>query len=188
MNDLWVRYDNESGKIHASGSEHNTDLIGSYARIDLFTAKDFIEGTKRTSDYIAVPNPGDPDSITLESILEERMDTDITKSIYQIEKGLFPEDENCVIEQHDTHWKISLSDNIRSMLKNNDYFKKKVYNLYFTQENDPNVLLASHQIKVADLIQQDIVIDSIDTSVCKRKDVSVFAYRLFDTYKHVVKQ
>tara|TARA_R100000027_G_scaffold61651_1_gene53191 strand:+ start:692 stop:1258 length:567 start_codon:yes stop_codon:yes gene_type:complete len=188
MNDLWVRYDAESGKIHAIGSEHNTELLGSYARIDFFTAKDFIEGTKRTADYIAVPNPGDPDSITLESTLEEKMDYDISKSIYQIEKGYFAEGENCVIQQYDTHWKISLSEDIRNMLKNNDYFKKKVYNLYFTQENDPNVLLASHQIKVSDLIDGDILIDSIDTSVCKRKDVSVFAYRLFDTYKHVVQE
>lgn len=187
MSNMWIRYDSESGTIHSIGGGRDDTLEGSWATIDLFTATEFIDGVKQIIDYIAVPVPGDEGTVKIVNTKEEQIDYDIAKSIYQIEKGYYPEGENCVVTQEPHSWSVSLSENLRSMLKNNDYYEKKVYNFYITEENDPNVLLDKFQIKIGDLIQGDCVIKDIDTNVCQRQDVSVFAFRLFDTYKHVVK-
>ena len=187
MSNMWIRYDLESGIIYSIGGGRDDSLEGAWAPIDMFTATEFIEGVKLLTDYLCVPTPGNPDLIKLVNTKEEQIDYDIAKSIYQIEKGYYPEGENCLITQYNDHWSVSLSDHLKSMLKNNDYYEKKVYNFYITEENDPNVLLDKFQIKIGDLIQGDCVIKDIDTDVSQRQDVSVFAFRLFDTYKHVVK-
>jgi hypothetical protein len=187
MSNMWIRYDAESGTIHSIGGGRDDTLEGSWATIDLFTATEFIDGVKQITDYIAVPVPGDEGTVKIVNTKEEQIDYDIAKSIYQIEKGYYPEGENCVVTQDLDSWTVSLSEKLRSMLKNNDYYEKKVYNFYITEENDPNVLLDKFQIKIGDLIQGDCVIKDIDTDVCQRQDVSVFAFRLFDTYKHVIK-
>jgi hypothetical protein len=184
---MWIRYDAESGTIHSIGGGRDDTLEGSWATIDLFTATEFIDGVKQIMDYIAVPVPGDEGTVKIVNTKEEQIDYDIAKSIYQIEKGYYPEGESCIVTQEPDKWTVSLSEKLRSMLKNNDYYEKKVYNFYITEENDPNVLLDKFQITIGDLIQGDCVIKDIDTNVCQRQDVSVFAFRLFDTYKHVVK-
>lgn len=188
MTKMWLRYDAESGTIHSIGGGRDDTLEGSWAPIDLFTATEFIDGVKQIIDYIAVPVPGDTDTVKIVNTKEEQIDYDIAKSIYQIEKGYFPEGENCIITQSKNRWTVTLSDYLKSMLKNNDYYEKKVYNFYITEENDPNVLLDKFQITIGDLIQGDCTIKDIDTSVCARQDVSVYAYRLFDTYRHIQKQ
>jgi len=115
------------------------------------------------------------------------MDYDISKSIYQIKKTFDDNDANFTIEQHSDKWLLRMKENLVTVLKDNDFYKEKVYNFYITNEDDPNILLDSFQIKMKDLIQGEVVVTDSDKSVCARKDVSIYAYRLFDSYQHLCK-
>lgn len=186
MSDMWVRYDPESGLIYSITNELDKKLPGAYSPIDIFTAEEFVNGVKMMTDFIAVPDPLNPDNCKLINTKEEQMDYDISKSIYQITKTNTNIDANFTICQQSDRWLVYITQRLKDLIKDNDYYTKKVYNFYITNENNPNILLDKFAINMEDLIKGPIEVKDIDTSVCERKDVSIYAYRLFDTYQHWV--
>jgi hypothetical protein len=115
------------------------------------------------------------------------MDYDISKSIYQIKKTTQDIGADFTVEQHNDKWLVKMKQNLVNVIKGNDFYKEKVYNFYITNEDDPNILLDSFAINMKDLIEGELAVTDIDTTVSSRKDVSIFAYRLFDTYQHLTR-
>jgi len=183
---MWIRYDPESGQIYSLTNELNKSLPGVYSPIDIFTVEEFVQGTKVMGDFIAVPDPLNPELCKLINTKEEQMDYDISKSIYQITKTHSNIEANFTICQQSDRWLVYITQKLIDIIKDNDYYAKKVYNFYITNENDPNILLDKFVVNMEDLIKGPIEIKDIDKSVCLRKDVSIYAYRLFDTYQHWV--
>lgn len=183
---MWLRYEPDNGKILSVTNEKDLNLTGRYAEIDIFTAKEFIEGTKNTDDYVVVPSIHDPEQGKLINVTSEQIDYDISKNIYQIPKVSQKGTANFKIIQTSTQWQIETSDYLKSVISSSDFYLKKVYNFYITDHNDPNVLLDKFTVKMSDLALGNCVIDTVDTSVSARSNVSVYAYRMFDTYEHVV--
>lgn len=187
MNQMWLRYDPDKGTILSIGPMKDESEKGDWSPIDYFTAIEFIELKKRMTDWIAVPDPLNPEVAKLINTVEEQMDYDISKSIYQIKKTTDDIDANFTVEQHKDRWLLRMKENLVNVLKDNDFYKEKVYNFYITNEDDPNILLDSFQVKMKDLIQGEVVVTDSDKSVCAKKDVSIYAYRLFDSYQHLCK-
>lgn len=183
---MYIRYEPENGKILSISNVKDDTLIGRYGTIDIFTAKDFIDGVKNENDYVVVPDLHDPNKVKLINTQSEQIDYDISKNIYQLPKTTVKSSSNFIIYQTPTGWRIEISDFLKSVISTSDFYTKKVYNFYITDQNDPNVLLDKFTIKLTDLLFGAVEIQNIDTSVCKRSDISVYAYREFDTYEHVV--
>lgn len=187
MNQMWIRYDPDKGTIFSIGPLRDDNELGVHSPIDYFTAIEFIEEKKHIRDWIAVPDPLNPDLAKLINTKEEQMDIDISKSIYQIKKTTQDTDADFTVEQHNDKWIIKMKENLVNVLKGNDFYKEKVYNFYITNEDDPNILLDSFAINMKDLIEGELEVTDIDRTVSSRKDVSIFAYRLFDTYQHLIR-
>lgn len=188
MDKMWIRYEPDNGKILSITNELNYNLNGKYVEIDIFTATEFIEQTKNPDDYVVMPDLSDPNRAKLINTKEEQIDYDISKNIYQIDKQNSNTPVNFTVVQTDTSWQIRVSDYLKDIIKTNDFYRNKVYNFYITNQNDPNILLDKFQIKLEDLLNGQIEITDIDTSVCRRDDVSVYTYKEFDTYAHIIKR
>ncbi len=185
MNQMWVRYDPDKGTIFSVGPLRDDNEPGVHSPIDYFTAIEFITGKKLTHDWIAVPDPLNPDLAKLINTKEEQMDYDISKSIYQIKKTKEDNGAEFTVEQYPDKWVIKMKENLVNIIKNNDFYKEKVYNFYITNEDDPNILLDSFEVKMKDLFEGEFIVTNVDKTVSCKKDVSIFAYRLFDTYQHL---
>lgn len=187
MNQMWIRYEPENGRIHSVGPLKDDSLPGTHSPIDYFTALEFIKEEKNINEWIAVPDPLNPDLAKLINTVEEQMDYDISKSIYQIKKTFDDNDANFTIEQHSDKWLLRMKKNLVTVLKDNDFYKEKVYNFYITNEDDPNILLDSFAVKMEDVFKGDVTVDNSNKDVLQKSNVSIYAYKLFDSYQHLVK-
>jgi len=187
MNQMWLRYDPDKGTILSIGPMKDESEKGDWSTIDYFTAIEFIELKKRMTDWIAVPDPLNPEVAKLINTAEEQMDFDISKSIYQIKKTFDDNDANFTIEQHSDKWLLRMKENLVTVLKDNDFYKEKVYNFYITNEDDPNILLDSFVVKMSDIFKGDVIVDNSNKDVLQKSNVSIYAYKLFDSYQHLLK-
>lgn len=185
MDKIWIVYDSDTGKILSITNELENGMTEGYCETDVFTADEFAEGIKRVEDYIIVPDINDKTKGRLLNIQQESVDFDIGKNIFQVQKTNKPSKANFVIYQHKTHWTVHISEYLKNVVKDSDFYTNKVYNVYITDENDPNILLGNFKVKLLDLIIKDVEIFSIDKDVCERSDVNVYLYKEFDTYEHV---
>ena len=106
---MWIRYDADKGTIFSIGPLRDDNELGVHSPIDYFTALEFIEGKKQIIDWIAVPDPLNPDLAKLINTKEEQMDYDISKSIYQIKKTTQDIGADFTVEQHNAKWRVKMN-------------------------------------------------------------------------------
>lgn len=183
---MWIRYDPDNGKILSVTNEKDTNLLGRYVEIDIFTAKELIEGTKNVDDYVVVPDMHDLEKGKLINTKSEQIDYDISKNIYEIPKVKSKGQANFTIIQTSNEWMIEISDYLKSVISSSDFYLQKVYNFYITDQNDPNVLIDKFTIKLSELAFGSCKVNGLKSTVAEQKNISIYAYRMFDTYEHVV--
>jgi GTPase Era involved in 16S rRNA processing len=95
-----------------------------------------------------------------------------------------------VIEQDVKHgvWTISMSEQLRTLLTQTAYYKDKSQLIYVTDQDDPNILLDTIEVKLYNILfSESFVLPDQLVKVAQNLNVSLYCGKIFENYYHLVK-
>jgi hypothetical protein len=142
-------------------------------------------------DYIIVPTGKADLKYELQLKHQDLLTFDVDTSVHQIQKVKAVDTNNAfIIEQNIKQgvWTISMSEQLRSLLTQTAYYKDKTQLIYVTDQDDPNILLDTIEIKLYNILFSDsFVLPNQIVKVAQNLNVSLYCGKIFENYYHLVK-
>lgn len=152
---------------------------------------EFSTEQKKMQDYIIVPTGKEDLKYEIQLKHQDLLTFDVDKSIHQIQKVKNIDSNNCfIIEQNLSNgtWTVSMSEQLRTLLSQTAYYKDKTQLIYVTDQDDPNILLDTIEVKLYNvLFNESYTMPNQSVNVAKRKKVSLYCGKNFENYFHMVK-
>jgi hypothetical protein len=162
-----------------------------YIEVEKELYKEFATEEKRMQDYIIVPTGNADLKYEIQLTHQDLLTFDVDKSIHQIPKIKTVDTNKAFLITQDLKnglWIISMTEQLRALLTQTSYYKDKSQLIYVTQQDDPNILLDTLEVKLYNVLFKDEhVMDEQSTKVATRSDVSLYCGKTFENYYHMVK-
>jgi hypothetical protein len=162
-----------------------------YITVEAELYKEFATEQKRMQDYIVIPTGKEDLKYELQLKHQDLLTFDVDKSVHQIQKVSSVDTANAfIIEQDLTKgvWTVSMSEQLRSLLTQTAYYKDKTQLLYVTDQDDPNILLDTIEVKLYNVLFSDsFTLTDQSAKVAQNSNVSVYCGKTFENYYHMVK-
>jgi len=184
----YINFKDPGGDIWKITNE--LDESSPYIEVEAELYKEFATEQKRMQDYIVVPTGKQDLKYELQLKHQDLLTFDVDKSIHQIQKTSVVDTNNAlIIEQivSDGKWIIKMSEQLRSLLTQTAYYKDKTQLIYVTDQDDPNILLDTLEIKLYNILFDEYyVMPEQSIKVAQRKNVSLYCGKTFENYYHLV--
>jgi hypothetical protein len=162
-----------------------------YIEVEPELYKEFSTDQKRMQDYIIVPTGKADLKYELQLKHQDLLTFDVDISVHQIQKVDTIDTNNAfVIEQDVKHgvWTISMSEQLRTLLTQTAYYKDKSQLIYVTDQDDPNILLDTIEVKLYNILfSESFVLPDQLVKVAQNLNVSLYCGKIFENYYHMVK-
>lgn len=161
-----------------------------YIEVEAELYKEFATEQKRMQDYIIVPTGKQDLKYELQLKHQDLLTFDVDKSIHQIQKVNSIDNNNALIVEQNIKkgtWTVSMSEQLRGLLTQTAYYKDKTQLIYVTDQDDPNILLDTIEIKLYNvLFNEYYVMPEQSIKAAQRKNVSLYCGKTFENYYHMV--
>jgi hypothetical protein len=162
-----------------------------YIEVEAGLYKEFSTEQKRMQDYIIVPTGKEDLKYDLQLKHQDLLTFDVDTSVHQIQKVKSVDTNNAFIIEQDiknSTWIISMSDQLRSLLTRTAYYKDKTQLIYVTDQDDPNILLDTIEVKLYNILfSESFTMPDQLTKVAQNLNVSLYCGKTFENYYHLVK-
>jgi hypothetical protein len=162
-----------------------------YIEVEAGLYKEFSTEQKRMQDYIIVPTGKEDLKYDLQLKHQDLLTFDVDTSVHQIQKVKSVDTNNAFIIEQDIKngtWIISMSDQLRSLLTRTAYYKDKTQLIYVTDQDDPNILLDTIEVKLYNILfSESFTMPDQLTKVAQNLNVSLYCGKTFENYYHLVK-
>jgi hypothetical protein len=187
---FYFNFREDTGEIWKLTNE--LDESTPYIEVDMQTYREFAEETKKLEDYMIVPSGNEDLKYEIKFKHKDLLSFDVDKSVHQIQKVSTVDTNNAfIIEQNIKNgiWTVMLTPQLKELLTQTTYYKDKNHLVFVTQQDDPNILLDTLDIKMWKILYDDkIEMLEQNKEVAKRTDVSLYCGKIFENYLHVVKE
>lgn len=184
----YINFKDPGGDIWKITNE--LDESSPYIEVEAELYKEFATEQKRMQDYIVVPTGKQDLKYELQLKHQDLLTFDVDKSIHQIQKTNVVDTNNALIIEQDVNdgkWIIKMSEQLRSLLTQTAYYKDKTQLIYVTDQDDPNILLDTLEIKLYNILFDEYyVMPEQSIKVAQRKNVSLYCGKTFENYYHLV--
>jgi hypothetical protein len=162
-----------------------------YIEVESALYKEFSTEQKRIQDYIIVPTGKEDLKYDLQLKHQDLLTFDVDISVHQIQKVSSVDTNNAFIIEQDVKngaWIVSMSNQLRSLLTRTAYYKDKTQLIYVTDQDDPNILLDTIEIKLYNvLFSESFTMPDQLIKVAQNTNVSLYCGKTFENYYHLVK-
>lgn len=162
-----------------------------YITVEAELYREFATEQKRMQDYIVVPTGKEDLKYELQLKHQDLLTFDVDKSVHQIQKVTSVDSNNAFIIEQDIVkgiWTVSMSEQLRTLLTQTAYYKDKTHSLYITDQDDPNILLDTIEVKLYNVLFSDsFALTDQSVKVAQNPNVSVYCGKTFENYYHLVK-
>jgi hypothetical protein len=162
-----------------------------YIEVEPGLYKEFSTEQKRMQDYIIVPTGKEDLKYDLQLKHQDLLTFDVDTSVHQIQKVKSVDTNNAFIIEQDIKngiWIVRMSDQLRSLLTRTAYYKDKTQLIYVTDQDDPNILLDTIEVKLYNILfSESFTMPDQLTKVAQNLNVSLYCGKTFENYYHVVK-
>jgi hypothetical protein len=162
-----------------------------YIEVESELYKEFATEQKRMQDYIVIPTGKEDLKYELQLKHQDLLTFDVDKSVHQIQKVNSVDTTNAFIIEQDLIngvWIVSMSEQLRSLLTQTAYYKDKTQLLYITDQDDPNILLDTIEVKLYNVLFSDsFTLTDQSVKVAQNSNVSIYCGKTFENYYHMVK-
>jgi hypothetical protein len=162
-----------------------------YIEVEAGLYKEFSTEQKRMQDYIIVPTGKEDLKYDLQLKHQDLLTFDVDTSVHQIQKVKSVDTNNAFIIEQDIKngvWIVSMSDQLRSLLTRTAYYKDKTQLIYVTDQDDPNILLDTIEVKLYNILfSESFTMPDQLTKVAQNLNVSLYCGKTFENYYHLVK-
>jgi hypothetical protein len=162
-----------------------------YIEVEPELYKEFSTEQKRMQDYIIVPTGKADLKYELQLKHQDLLTFDVDISVHQIQKVNTIDTNNAFIIKQDIKqgtWTISMSEQLRTLLTQTAYYKDKTQLIYVTDQDDPNILLDTIEIKLYNILfSESFVLPDQLVKVAQNLNVSLYCGKIFENYYHMVK-
>lgn len=167
------------------------DVSSPYIEVEAELYKEFSTEQKRMQDYIIVPTGKEDLKYDLQLKHQDLLTFDVDKSVHQIQKIKSVDTNNAFVIEQDIDngvWIVSMTDQLRSLLTRTAYYKDKTQLIYVTDQDDPNILLDTIEVKLYNvLFSESFTMSNQLDKVAKNSKVSLYCGKTFENYYHLVK-
>lgn len=172
-------YFNDSGIITSISGRLDEDTTNAYAYFELDTIIDFLEGTKRFTDY-AVTRTDNPLVFEIVKKKANIRQRNVKNQIYKLHEV---EDYDILVEVSNKDIKVSASEDLvrRSGVRKNQSVSisgTDMHPFFITFKDKPDFLIDTVFVKMSDILSGDTVTINYE----HKYDVSVYTKKYFDTY------
>ena len=187
INESYIYYDIENGKIHKISGVNRPDDKFSIFPIPTDEVTTILSGERRTEDFIIYYDVSSKQVRLKEAAFDDTYKTADTMC-YQLPTIEDITTDNDIVIQQDTNkgeWNIQINPHTRRFLRTSGY--NYIETLYFsiTSKYDPNILYRSLEFTIGNLIEDDkLVIPFISDREKNIRDVSIYTAKYFDSYVH----
>jgi hypothetical protein len=162
-----------------------------YIEVEAGLYKEFSTEQKRMQDYIIVPTGKEDLKYDLQLKHQDLLTFNVDTSVHQIQKVKSVNTNNAFIIEQDIKngvWIVSMSNQLRSLLTRTAYYKDKTQLIYVTDQDDPNILLDTIEVKLYNILFSEsfTMLDQL-TKVAQNLNVSLYCGKTFENYYHLVK-
>jgi hypothetical protein len=161
-----------------------------YIEVDPVLYSEFATQKKMMQDYVIVPTGKQELQYELQLKHQDLLTFDVDKSIHQIQKVNSVTNNNALIIEQNIKkgiWKISMSEQLRNLLTQTAYYKDKTQLIYVTDQDDPNILLDTLEIKLYNILFNEYyVMPKQSINAVRRNNVSLYCGKTFENYFHLV--
>ena len=162
-----------------------------YIEVEAGLYKEFSTEQKRMQDYIIVPTGKEDLKYDLQLKHQDLLTFDVDTSVHQIQKVKLVNTNNAFIIEQDIKngtWIVSMSNQLRSLLTRTAYYKDKTQLIYVTDQDDPNILLDTIEVKLYNILfSESFTMPDQLTKVAQNLNVSLYCGKTFENYYHLVK-
>jgi hypothetical protein len=162
-----------------------------YIEVEPELYKEFSTDQKRMQDYIIVPTGKADLKYELQLKHQDLLTFDVDISVHQIQKVNTIDTNNAFIIEQDVKqgtWTISMSEQLRMLLTQTAYYKDKSQLIYVTDQDDPNILLDTIEVKLYNILfSESFVLPDQLVKVAQNLNVSLYCGKIFENYYHMVK-
>jgi hypothetical protein len=162
-----------------------------YIEVEPELYKEFSTDQKRMQDYIIVPTGKADLKYELQLKHQDLLTFDVDISVHQIQKVNTIDTNNAFVIEQDIKngvWSISMSEQLRMLLTQTAYYKDKSQLIYVTDQDDPNILLDTIEVKLYNILfSESFVLPDQLVKVAQNLNVSLYCGKIFENYYHMVK-
>jgi hypothetical protein len=162
-----------------------------YIEVEPELYKDFSTEHKRMQDYIVVPTGKADLKYELQLKHQDLLTFDVDISVHQIQKVSTIDTNNAFIIEQDIKqgsWTVSMSEQLRTLLTQTAYYKDKTQFIYITDQDNPNILLDTMEIKLYNILfSESFTLPNQLVKVAQNLNVSLYCGKIFENYYHLVK-
>ena len=162
-----------------------------YIEVEAGLYKEFSTEQKRMQDYIIVPTGKEDLKYDLQLKHQDLLTFNVDTSVHQIQKVKSVDTNNAFIIEQDIKngvWIVSMSNQLRSLLTRTAYYKDKTQLIYVTDQDDPNILLDTIEVKLYNILfSESFTMPDQLTKVAQNLNVSLYCGKTFENYYHLVK-
>ena len=162
-----------------------------YIEVEAGLYKEFSTEQKRMQDYIIVPTGKEDLKYDLQLKHQDLLTFNVDTSVHQIQKVKSVDTNNAFIIEQDVKngvWIVSMSNQLRSLLTRTAYYKDKTQLIYVTDQDDPNILLDTIEVKLYNILfSESFTMPDQLTKVAQNLNVSLYCGKTFENYYHLVK-
>jgi hypothetical protein len=162
-----------------------------YIEVEAGLYKEFSTEQKRMQDYIIVPTGKEDLKYDLQLKHQDLLTFNVDTSVHQIQKIKSVDTNNAFIIEQDVKngvWIVSMSNQLRSLLTRTAYYKDKTQLIYVTDQDDPNILLDTIEVKLYNILfSESFTMPDQLTKVAQNLNVSLYCGKTFENYYHLVK-
>jgi hypothetical protein len=186
----YFNFNDPGGEIWKITNE--LDASTPYIEVESELYKEFATEQKRMQDYIIIPTGKADLKYELQLKHQDLLTFDVDKSVHQIQKVKTIETNNAFIIEQDIkqgQWTVSMSEQLRTLLTQTAYYKDKTQLIYITDQDDPNILLDTIEVKLYNILFSEffVVPDQL-VKVAQKNNISLYCGKTFENYYHLVKE
>jgi len=188
---FYIYFNAETGEISRVSNEAPENE--NYKIIEKELYVQFIRGEKDYANFLVVPNAKLKGEYDLIEKTKNAVEFDVEKSIHRftLETHTDQPDVFYIIQNtKENKWQAyaDLNNSYIAFLNQTRDYYESVKQIYITEENDPNILLDVISVPMKNFLEAEIFdIKSKYGNTADKKDVSLYAGIVHETYKHVVK-
>lgn len=186
----FVYYDKETGKIQKISNKKEEYKDFECFKIETEVVKDIILGKKKSDNFVVTYDLFEKRLTVKEASYESELGSELNSIRYKLYEIPNTEDSNYdvkIIQDFKKKcWRIKLGKETIKELKNSRYNSNDLIYFSITQKHNPNILYKALEIKLKELLNDEIVYEFSYDWEFNKSDISIYTPKFFKSYIYEV--
>lgn len=186
VSESFVYYDKETSKIQKISNKQEEYKDFECFKIETEAVKDIILGKKKSDNFIVTYDLSEKRLTVKEKTYESDLNS-IRYKLYEVPSAKDLNYDVKIIQDFKKKcWRIKLGKETTKELKNSRYNSNDLIYFSITQKHNPNILYKALEIKLKELLNDEIVYEFNYDWEFNKSDISIYTPKFFKSYIYEV--